>query len=151
MERTIWRLEQETGKGDSTLEAGIQGAIGSTGIRDHSGTIFTRRECSSWAVPKGASDASQTKPNNRRQIPTAFGRVTIPDPSDSLGDPVVERTIQQLVGTAGRLVAYRNVPGSGVTAPCGTIDDTGRVELSSEVLKKTGAAAAISENLKNLR
>ena len=65
----------------------------------------------------------------------------IPDPSDTLGDPVVERTIQQLVGTAGRFVAYRSVPGSGVTAPYGTIDDIGRVELSSEVVKKIGDAA----------
>ena len=32
------------------------------------------------------------------------------------------------------------MPGSGVTAPYGTIDDTGRVELSSEVVEKTGAA-----------
>ena len=43
----------------------------------------------------------------------------------------------QLVEAAGRLVANRNVPGSRVTAPSGTIDDTGRVELSSEVVKKT--------------
>ena len=42
---------------------------------------------------------------------------------------------------AGRLVANRNVSGSGVSAPYGTVDDTGRVELSSEVVKKTGAAA----------
>ena len=29
-----------------------------------------------------------------------------------------------------------------MTEPYGTIDDNGRVELSSEVMKKTGAAAA---------
>ena len=38
-------------------------------------------------------------------MPTAADRVTIPDPSDTLGDPVVERTLQKLVETAGRLVA----------------------------------------------
>ena len=37
-------------------------------------------------------------------------------------------------------MANRNVPGSGVTATYGTIDENGRVELSSEVVKKTGAA-----------
>ena len=47
---------------------------------------------------------------------------------------------------AGRLVANRNVPGSRVTAPSGTIDDTGRVELSSEVVKKTGAATRKTRN-----
>ena len=64
----------------------------------------------------------------------------IPDPNDTLGDPVVERTMQQLVEAAGRLVANRSVPGSGAIGPYGTIDDTGRVKLSSDVLKKTGAA-----------
>ena len=39
-------------------------------------------------------------------------------------------------------MANRSVTGSGVTAPYGAFDDTSRVELSSEVLKKTGAAAA---------
>ena len=80
------------------------------------------------------------------QIPTAAGRVTIPDPSDPPppppGDPDVERTLQKLVDTAGRLVANKSVPGSGVTAPDGTVDDAGRVELSSEVMKRTGAVAS---------
>ena len=73
-------------------------------------------------------------------VQTAPGRPTIPDPSDTLGDPVVEQTMQQLVETTGRLVANRSVPGSGVTAPYGKIDNTGSVELSSEVIKKTGTA-----------
>ena len=72
------------------------------------------------------------------RIPTARGRVTIPDPSDTLGDPVVEWILQKLVETAGPLVANRSVPGYGVTAPYGTIDDTGRVELSTETMKKRG-------------
>ena len=95
-------------------------------------------------VPRGQSpmklltsrDLSQTP---EVQITAVAGRVTIPDPSDILGDPVVERTMQQLVETAGRLVANRSVPASGLTAPYGTIDDTGRVKLSSEVMKKTAA------------
>ena len=70
--------------------------------------------------------------------PTTVGRVTIPDPSDTQGDPVVEKTVRKLIETAARLVANRNTPGSGVTAPYGRIDDTGRVELSHETIKKTG-------------
>ena len=65
-------------------------------------------------------------------------RVTILDPSDTLGDPVVEQAVRKLIKTAGRLVANRNAPGSGLTAPYGRIDDTGRVELSRETIKKTG-------------
>ena len=76
------------------------------------------------------------------QPETAAGKVAKPDPSDTPGDPVVEQTMQKLIETAGRIVAKRSVTCSGVTAPSGTIDDTGRVELSSEVMKKTGAAAA---------
>ena len=60
--------------------------------------------------------------------------MTIPDPSDTLGDPIVGRTMRQLVN--------RNAQGSGLTAPYGTIEDNGRVELSSEVMKKTGTVAA---------
>ena len=41
---------------------------------------------------------------------------------------------------AGRLMANRSVPGSAVTALYGTVDNTGRVEISSEVVKKTGVA-----------
>ena len=69
--------------------------------------------------------------------------------SDTLGDPVMDETMQQLVEAAGRHVANRSVPVSGVTAPYGTIDDAGRVELFSEVTKKTGATTV--KNSKKLR
>ena len=62
--------------------------------------------------------------------------MTIPDPSDTLGDPVVEQTVRKLIETAGRLVANKSAPGSGVTAPYGTIDDTGRVQLSQTVIRQ---------------
>ena len=62
------------------------------------------------------------------------------DPSDTLGDPVVEQTVRKLIETAGRLVANRNAPGSGVTAPYGTIDDTGRLQLSQKTMTKTGVS-----------
>ena len=59
--------------------------------------------------------------------------------SRTLGDPVVEQTVRKLIETAGQLVANRNAPDSGVTAPYERIDDTGRVDLSLEMIKKTGA------------
>ena len=48
--------------------------------------------------------------------------------------------MQKLGKTAGRLVASRSVPDSGVSTPYGTIDDIGRVALSMETMKKTGDA-----------
>ena len=44
--------------------------------------------------------------------------------------------MRKLIETAGRLVANRNAPGSGVTAPFGMVDDTGRVQLSQDVMTK---------------
>ena len=75
------------------------------------------------------------------RLPTTTGRVTIPDPSDTLVDPVVEQTVRKLIETAGRLVANRNAPGSGVTAPYGTIDDMGRVQ---DVMIREGVSKATS-------
>ena len=83
-------------------------------------------------TPREMSQTTETRP------PTTTGRVTIPDPSDTLGDPVVEQTVRKLIETTGRLVANKNAPGSGVTAPYGTIDDTGRVRLSQSVMTRKG-------------
>ena len=98
-------------------------------------------------APRGQSPMQHLTPRKLSQttevqILKAAGRVTIPDLSDTPGDPVVERTLQKLVETAGRLVTNKSVPGSGVTAPYGTIDDTGRVEFSTETMKRTGAIAS---------
>ena len=82
------------------------------------------------------------------QVPTVPGRVPIPDPSDTLGDPVLEKKMMKLVEAAGRFVANRNVPGSGMTAPSGTNDDTGRVELVSEELVKKTEAATMKQSAK---
>ena len=68
--------------------------------------------------------------------------MTTPDPSDTLGDPVVEKTMRKLIETAGRLVANRNAPGSALIAPYGTIDDTGRVQLSQDAMTKEGVSDA---------
>ena len=76
------------------------------------------------------------------RLPATTGRVTIADPSDTLGDPVVEQTVRKLIETAGYLVANRNAPGSGVTAPYGTIDDTSRAQLSQDVMIKEGVSNA---------
>ena len=95
-------------------------------------------------VPRGQSPMELLTPRKLSQTtevrpPTTAGRVTIPDPSDTLGDPVVEQTKRKLIETAGRLVANRNAPGSGMTATYGRIDDTDRVEFSQETMKNTGA------------
>ena len=76
------------------------------------------------------------------RLPATTCRVTIPDPSDTLGDPVVEQTMRKLIETAGRLVANMNAPGSGVTAPYGTVDDMGRVQLPQDVMTKRGVSDA---------
>ena len=92
-------------------------------------------------VPRGQSPMELLTPREMSQttetrLPAETNRVTIPDPSDTLGDPVVEQTVRKLIETAGRLVANKNAPGSGVTAPYGTIDDTGRVQLSQTVIRQ---------------
>ena len=81
-------------------------------------------------TPRGMSQTTETR------LPTATGRVTILDSSDTIGDPVVKQTVRKLIETAGRLVASKNAPGSGVTAPYGTVDDTGRVRLSQTVIRQ---------------
>ena len=43
---------------------------------------------------------------------------------------------ETVLETAGRLVANKNTQGSGVTAPYGTIGDTGRVRLSQTVIRQ---------------
>ena len=93
------------------------------------------------SIPRGQSSMELLTPREMSQttetrLSTATGRVTIPGPSDTLGDPVLEQTVRKLIETAGRLVANKNAPGSGVTAPYGTIDDTGRVRLSQTVIRQ---------------
>ena len=56
----------------------------------------------------------------------------------------MEQTARKLIETAGRLVANRNAPGSWVTAPYGTIDDTGRVQLYQDVMTREGVSNATS-------
>ena len=87
-------------------------------------------------TPREMSQTTETR------LPTATGRVTIPDPSDTLGNPVVEQTMRKLIETAGRLVANRNAPGSGVTSPYRTVDDMGRVQLSQDVMTERGVSDA---------
>ena len=96
-------------------------------------------------IPRGQSPMELLTPREMSQttetrLPTTIGRVTIPVPSDTLGDPVVEQTMRKLIETAGRLVANTNAPGSGVTATYGTINDTGRVRLSQSVMTRQGVS-----------
>ena len=90
-------------------------------------------------VPRGQSPMQLLTPRELSQTtevqpPTTTGRVTFSDPRDTLGDPVAEEIVRKLIETAGRLVAKRNAPGSGVTATYGTIDETGRVQHSQETM-----------------
>ena len=99
------------------------------------------------SIPRGQSPMELLTPREMSQttetrLPATTGRVTIPDPSDTLGDPVVEQTMMKLIETAGRLVANGNAPGSGVTAPYGTVDDMGRGQLSQDVMTKRGVSDA---------
>ena len=101
------------------------------------------------SIPRGQSPMELLTPREMSQttetrLPTATGRVTIPDPSDSLGDPVVEQTVKRLIETAGQLIANKNAQGSGVTAPYGTIDDAGRVRLSRSVMTREGVSDTMS-------
>ena len=84
-------------------------------------------------------------------VPTGLGGVTMRDPSDTLGDPVVGKTKRQLVEAAGQLMAIRIALGSVVTAPYGTIYDTGRVELFSELLRRIGAATMTKRKIREMR
>ena len=97
------------------------------------------------SVPHGQSPMELLTPREMSQttetrLPTATGRVTIPDPSDTFGDPVVKRTVKRLIETAGRLVANKNAQGSGATTLYGTIDDAGRVRLSRSVMTREGVS-----------
>ena len=99
------------------------------------------------SIPRGQSPMELLTPREMSQttetrLPVTTGRVTILDPSVTLGDPVVEQTVRKLIETAGRLVGNINAPCSGVTAPYGTIDDTGRVRLSQDVMTKGGVSDA---------
>ena len=108
-------------------------------------TTAVERVIPARSVPRGQSPMELLTPREMSQTtetrpPTTTGRLTIPDPSDILGDPVVEQTVRKLIETAGRLVANNNAPGSGVNAPYGTIDDTGRVRRSQSVMTRQGVS-----------
>ena len=96
-------------------------------------------------IPRGQTPMERLTPRELSQttetrLPATTGRVTIPDPSDILGDPVLEQTVRKLIETAERLVANRKEPGFGLTAPFGTIDDTRRVQLSQELMTRRGVS-----------
>ena len=71
-------------------------------------------------TPRGLSQLTEVKNSTRSN------RVTIPNPSDNLGNQVVKTTMKQLVEAAGRHVANRNMPDFGVNALYRMIDDTQR-------------------------
>ena len=84
-------------------------------------TTAVEKVITARSIPRGQSPMELLTPREMSQttetrLPTATDRVTIPDPSDTLGDPVVKKTVRKLIETAGRLVANKNAPGSGVTS-----------------------------------
>ena len=88
-------------------------------------------------TPREMSQTTETRP------PVETNRVTIPDPSDTLGDPVVEQTVRKLIETAGRLVANKSAPGSGVTA-LGFYSMFGSLESLLNLEQKHEVVTAIS-------
>ena len=75
-----------------------------------------------WQSPMELLTPPEMSQTTETRLPATTGRVTIPDPSDNLGDPFAEQTVRKLIETA----------------PYGTIDDTGRVRLSQDVMTKRG-------------
>ena len=73
-------------------------------------------------------EPTRNESNDRNATPNCNRSSAIRDPSETLGDPVMEQTMRKLIETSGRLVAKRNAAVSGVTANYGTVDDTGRVQ-----------------------
>ena len=81
-------------------------------------TTAVERAIPARNIPRGQSPMEFLTPRELSQttetrLPATTGRLTIPDPSDTLGEPVVEQTVQKLIETAGRLVASKNALGSG--------------------------------------
>ena len=74
----------------------------------------------------------ELKETKERQVTSGSENLTSKDPNDTLGDPIVKRTMRQLVELAGRLVGRWNGPGSVVTALLTTIDYTGNVDFSRD-------------------
>ena len=109
--------------------------IGAAGVDDSSGESNTCKECSSRQSAMELLTPRELSQTTEGRLLTTTLRVTIPNPSDTRGDPVVEQTVQKLIETAGRFVANRSAPGSEVTAPYGTIDDTGRSSYQLKTLK----------------
>ena len=110
-------------------------------------TTAVEKVITAVSVPRGQSPMELLTPRQMSQttetrLPATTGRVTIPDPSDTLGDLVVKQTVRKLIETAGRLVANWKAPGYGLTAPYETIDDTGRVRLSQDLMTKRGVSEA---------
>ena len=102
--------------------------------------VIPARNVPRWQSPMELLTPRELSETTEVRSPTTTGRVTVPDPSDTLGDTVVEQTVRKLIETAGRLVSNRKAPGSAVHAPYGTIDDVGRVQLSHETMTRTGVS-----------
>ena len=97
-------------------------------------TTAVEKVMPSRSIPRGQSPMELLTPREmsqttETQLPATKSRLTIPDPR-----------MRKLIETTG--VANRNAPGYGVTAPYGTVDGMGRVELSQDVMTKRGVSDA---------
>ena len=75
-------------------------------------TTVVERVIPTTNIPRGQSPMEISTPRELSQsmetgLPATTGGVTIPNPSDTLGDPVVEKTVRKLIETAGT----RKIPG----------------------------------------
>ena len=96
-----------------------------------------REETKGWGDYKKLPEEITDFPLIRRMLLGADSVVQTPRLRKESGKILRDDGI--LFSIALRFVAKRSALGSGVTAPYGKIDDLGRVEISQETMKKTGA------------
>ena len=102
------------------------------------GLTRMHREMNSEATSSGSPLRAAVPPKRAKVAQNVQTNQTMQD-LDEMNDELKstkKETVRKLIETAGRLVANKNAPGSGVTAPYGTIDDTGRVRLSQTVIRQ---------------
>ena len=113
-DRDIWKrlfedCNKKQGEEIERLRREYKKAIGAAAVE----RVIPTRNIPSGQSPMELLTPRELSQTTETRLPATTGRVTIPNPSDTLGDPVVERTVRKLIETAGRLVANRSAPGSG--------------------------------------
>ena len=127
MEEIVRRLQQKAGSKIERLRQDYKERSEQMALTTAVEKVIPARSIPRRQSPMDLLTPREMSQTTETRLPTATDRVTIPDPSDTLGDPVVEQTVRKLIETAGRLVANKNAPGSG---------DTDRVRLSQTVIRQ---------------